>query len=258
MKNSENSIIKSKKGQVTLFIIIAILLVVVILGALFLYGEKESYKPKEVGPEQFIKNCAKSVVEDKIQVLLDNGSRLNPTHFVTYKGQIYNYLCYQADYYSSCYNLYPDLEGVTEKELEESTKTEVENCFRAITEEYQDRGFTVRADGKEYGIDILPGNIKLTIRFDFEISDGETSLSFDNFDTRIASPFYDLIKVAREIVNAESRFCYFEYGGYMLLYPQFDIKRISYDTSRLYWIKDRRSGNEFKFAVRSCAGKSGI
>jgi len=69
---------------------------------------------------------------------------------------------------------------------------------------------------------------------------------------------FDLVRVARVIVNSESQFCHFEYNGYMLLYPEYDIRRIDYQDSKIYRVIDRRTGSEFKFAVRSCAFAPGI
>jgi len=89
------------------------------------------------------------------------------------------------------------------------------------------------------------------------VKDG-TVQNFENFDTSILSSIYDLVRVARDVVNSESQYCHFEYNGYMLLYPKYDIRRIDYDDSKIYRVIDRKSGEEFKFATRSCAMPPGI
>ena len=90
-----------------------------------------------------------------------------------------------------------------------------------------------------------------------KISKGEGAQSFSNFDSFVLSPLDGLIDVAYEIVNQEAQYCHFDYNGFMLLYPEYDIDRIEYDYSRIYIITDRRSGKVFRFAVRSCAWKHG-
>jgi len=67
-----------------------------------------------------------------------------------------------------------------------------------------------------------------------------------------------LVRIARDVVNSESQYCNFEYNGYMLLYPKYDIRRIDYSDSKIYRLIDRLSGDEFRFAVRSCAFAPGI
>jgi hypothetical protein len=39
----------------------------------------------------------------------------------------------------------------------------------------------------------------------------------------------------------------------MLLFPEFNIRRIDFDGSKIYHVVDRSSGDTIKFAVRSCA-----
>ena len=59
-------------------------------------------------------------------------------------------------------------------------------------------------------------------------------------------------------MNSEAQYCHFEYNGYMLLYPKYYIMRVDYDGSKVYRVIDRRSEEEFRFAVRSCAFAPGI
>jgi len=91
-----------------------------------------------------------------------------------------------------------------------------------------------------------------------DVSRDGASQSFEDFETRLISPIYDLVQIARDVVNSESQFCHFEYNGYMLLYPKYDIRRIDYSDSKIYRLIDRASGAELRFAVRSCAFAPGI
>ena len=116
------------------------------------------------------------------------------------------------------------------------------NSFQELNKSYADR------------ID----QVRINLDRDVEISDEAGARTFDDFGLEVRSPIYDLVRVSREIVNSESQFCYFEYNGYMLLYPQYEIRRIDYSDSKIYRLIDRASGSEFRFAVRSCAFAPGI
>jgi len=72
------------------------------------------------------------------------------------------------------------------------------------------------------------------------------------------SSLYDLVETSANIVNGESQFCNFEYVGYMILYPRFDIRKVDFEKSKIYWVMNRETGEEFRFAVRSCAFPPGI
>ena len=247
-----------KRGQVTIFIIIAILIVAGILVAMWLLGRSDVDAPGEMSPTEFVQSCARGVVEDSVEKILANGGEVVPTQSIMYQGEAYNYLCYQGDYYFGCYNIHPMLEEQVEAEIDRDTRDEVLRCFGRLEEDYISKGYNFDGGNGSYSLDLLPGEVRLNLKMDVEISRDGTAQSFRDFDTRVSSPIYDLVRVAREIVNSESQFCHFEYNGYMLLYPKFNIQRWDYVDSKLYRVIDRATGDEFKFAVRSCAYPPGI
>ena len=62
-----------------------------------------------------------------------------------------------------------------------------------------------------------------------------------------------------EISNQEAKYCYFEYVGYMLLYPKMDIEKFAMsDSTKIYTLKDKKSDKEMNIAIRSCAIPPGI
>ena len=251
--------VRSRKGQVTIFIIIGIVVVVAILSLVFLMGQDgDGVKPSDLEPRDIVVGCVRDVVEESIDKMLRNGGEVLASQAISYDGREWNYLCYQADYYQGCYNLHPMLEMQIEKEIVKDTSIEVQSCFNAMREDFEDRGFDVSGGGTDYSIDLLPGYIEVNLMKDIEVSGLGGVQSFDDFGVEVMSPIYDLVRVTREIVNSESQFCNFEYNGYMLLYPEYDIRRIDYSDSKIYRVIDRRTGAEFKFAVRSCAFAPGI
>jgi hypothetical protein len=250
----------NRKGQVTIFIILAILIVVGILLFMFLSkSDPEVIPPTDLGPRASVISCVKDIVDDSIAKIMEGGGEILPSQAIMYDGGEWNYLCYQADYYQGCYNIHPMLELQIEKEIEADTSVAVQTCFNLMKGEFEGRGFGVTLEpGKEYSIDLLPGFVRINLDKGVEILEGERAQSFDDFGLETQSPIYDLVRVSREIVNSESQFCYFEYNGYMLLYPEYDIRRIDYRDSKIYRVIDRWTGAEFKFAVRSCAFSPGL
>jgi len=150
------------------------------------------------------------------------------------------------------------LEFLIEDEIREDTKDEVQVCFDSMREDFENKGFDVSGGATTYSIDLLPGNVEIKLEKKIDLVRGDSSQNFEDFDTKILSPIYELTRIAREIVNSESQYCNFEYNGYMLLYPDYDIRRIDYRDSKIYRLIDRPTGAEFKFAVRSCAFAPGI
>ena len=246
------------RGQVTIFIILAIIIVVGVIGAIFFMSGNEINAPANVDPKQTVQKCVRDAVEKSVWKMLANGGQRFPSQTMMYQGSEYNYLCYQADFYQGCYNIHPMLEYLIESEIREDTKVTVQDCFDSMREDFERKGFDVSGGSANYSIDLLPGGVEINLKKKINLVHGESSQNFEDFDTRILSPIYELVRIARDIVNSESQYCHFEYNGYMLLYPKYDIKRIDYRDSKIYRLTDRRSGMEFRFAVRSCAFAPGI
>lgn len=247
-----------KKGQVTIFIVVGVIIIVGILIGLFFLGDMNISSTVSDDPRVFIKSCVEDSVEESLNKMLNNGGEILPSLAISYQGKEWNYLCHSADYYLGCYNLHPMLESQIENQIIMDTSEDIKNCFDSMREEFEDRGYDVSGGATEYSIDLLPGYVDIKLNKQISVSNKESALEFDDFGFEIISSIYDLVEIARLVSNDESQFCNFEYNGYMLLYPQFDIRRIDYRDSKLYRIKDRNTKEEFRMAIRSCAMPPGI
>ena len=251
----------SKRGQVTIFIIIALLIVAAIIAVLLFFGRVKVEAPDKVETEGFIEKCVRDSVEPSIKKVLAGGGRIEPELFIMYQGEIYNYLCYQKNFYLPCINTHPRLKAIVEAEIKKDIISEVEQCFVDLKEDLEAKGFSISESvltNENWDVELIPGGVKIDIEKRLDVVKGESSQTFEKFDVVVISPLYELVGIVRQIVNQEAEYCNFEYNGFMLLYPQYKIKRIDYDGSKIYKVIDRRSGKEFKFAVRSCAFPPGI
>jgi hypothetical protein len=248
----------NKHGQVTIFIIVGVVIVVGIIGMIIFIGRVDVETPASLGPQAFVDKCVRDSVEISVDKMLKNGGEISPEQSILYEGDEWNYLCYQGDYYLGCYNIHPMLELQIETEIVSDTSEDVQNCFNIMIEDFEDRGFDVSSGVSEYSVDLLPGHVKINLVKKIDVSKDGSAQSFGDFGTRLLSPIYRLVQIARDVVNSESQYCNFEYNGYMLLYPKYDIRRIDYSDSKIYRLIDRMSGAEFRFAIRSCAFAPGI
>jgi len=247
-----------KRGQVTIFIILGILIVAGVIAFAFFMRGGSVGPTTEVNPVSVVQSCVEDLVEDSVDLMLANGGEVLPSQAILYQSNEWNYLCYQADFYQGCYNFHPMLQAQVEEEITKNTLDGIENCFDIIRQDFEDQGFVVGAGDVDYSVDLMPGYVDVKLKKRINISDGNGAKVFDDFGFEVLSPIYELVHVARDIVNDESQFCNFEYNGYMLLYPQYDIRRVDYRDSKLYRVTDRRTGDEFRFAVRSCAFAPGV
>lgn len=256
-----------KRGQVTLFIILGIILVVgiVVTSVLLLKVEPKVDTPEALGPRGFIDKCVKSAIEDAVEKVSLGGGEISPDFTIRYKGANYTYLCYQSDNFKPCFNLHPILKAQVEQEIYDyvsaygdSNKDMIQSCFNTMREDFENRGYDVTGSAINYDLELLPGEIRVNIKKPMTISKGDTSQQFENFNTKVISPLYELVRISKEIVNAEAQICYFEYSGYMVLYPQYNIKLDVVEDSKIYRVSDRGSITEFKFAVSGCKLPAGF
>jgi len=91
------------------------------------------------------------------------------------------------------------------------------------------------------------------------LAKNEQSQTFNEYNIEVMNPLYDLSKVAIEIASQEAKYCYFEYVGYMILYPRFSIEKFAFsDSTKIYTIKDKYTNKEMNIAIRGCAIPPGI
>jgi len=251
---------REKRGQVTLFIIIAIILV----GAIFLYFALSGRLERvlvgvEINPQEYVEKCTKDASEQAINILLPQGGYIEPENYKLFEDSKASYLCYNKGYYYSCINQEPMYIERVEQEIKNYIEPRVKDCFYALEQEYKDRNYAVESGEESISVNLNPKQVGVEIKKKFDISKGEEARSFDEFKVRFNSPVYDLAIIAIEIVNQEARFCNFEYLGYSLLYPSYNIERTDVDGgTRIYSVEEKISGKKLIFAVRSCAMPAGL
>ena len=249
-----------KRGQVTLFIILGIILVagIIATSVLLLNVEPETNTPEILGPRAFIDKCVRDAVEVSVEKIILGGGEIEPSLTIMHNSTNYTYLCHHPDLYKTCYNLHPTLESDIEKVIKSDTNNAVSECFNAMREDFENRGYDVIGNDTYYSISILSGEIKINLEKSITISKDDTSQNFNSFNTKIIHPLHEILRTVHRITTSESQHCYFDATGHMLLYPQEKIRIINYQSSKLYRIINRKTNIEFKFAVRGCVRPAGL
>lgn len=247
----------NRKGQVAVWVIIAIFLVASI--SLFFFIERRVSVPTEVvagemNPKQFIDKCVRKYANEAVDIMLPQGGFINPGHSKLYKNTNVGYLCYNSGNYNPCINEHSVLINEIKEEIKNYINPRVEQCFNDYKREIERRNSIVKFSEMSLDVEIVPGRIFVNIERNATISINEQSYSYNTFNIEIINPIYNLARVAMEIASQEAKYCYFEYVGYMILYPEFKISRdVMSDSTEIYAIKDKKSEKELNIAIRSCA-----
>ena len=242
-----------------MWVIVAIFLVAAFI-LLFLFN-----KPKMLttggttDPQGVIESCVRSGVLEAEGKMLPQGGFANPTNFKNYQHTHVAYLCQNIGYFSPCIQQHPMLLSDIQREIENYTSGKIEQCFQTVSEDLKRKNYEVTMDPMQFNISLSPGVILVDIQRKMVVSKSGTTQAFDSFAVNVQSPMYDLSRVAMDIASQEAKYCYFEYVGYMILYPRFDIRKFTMsDSTRIYTLKDRYSNKVMNVAIRGCAIPPGI
>ncbi len=245
-----------KRGQMTIWIIVAIVIVAIII--LFLLFRGEVIPTDDAGiredPRDFIDDCVRSNVNDAVDKMLPQGGFISPKHTKLYNNINVAYLCHNRGNYYPCVNEHPMLLNEIIDEIKKDIEPKVEQCFIDYKIEMGKQNVDVEMEQMKLDVELAPERINVEIKRKVTITKKEESYSLNDFNIEIINPAYDLARVAMEIVNQEAEYCYFEFVGYMILYPKFKIGVYTMsDSTKIYSIEDKKSKKKMNIAIRSCA-----
>jgi len=245
---------KPKKAQVTIFVILALILVVAIILLFLLINQPDIEVIDIENPQAYIESCTRDAVEEAIDIISSQGGDIIPQGSVMYMDNNLAYLCYNANYYEPCINQRPMLIEHIEGEIDSYIWSKVDNCFNFLKAELEKKNYDISMGEMVLTTKLQSKQVVVDIARDFKMSKNDETQKFKNFRMNLVHSLYDLVKVAVEIVNQEARYCNFDILGFMIFYPEYDLDKFrTGDSDVIYTIRERGSRNQFIFAVRSCA-----
>ena len=250
----------NKKGQIAIFVIVAILIVAA-FAFLFLIDKKPRVTRGQEfdNPESYIDNCVKERANEVIDEMFLGGGFIGANDTVLYKGNKITYLCKNVNYYQPCITQYPRYVFDLQEELEHEVADDVAQCFAALEQELTRRNYAINGGDISISAEVKPSVNRITVNRVFSMSKGDITRSFDKFDIFIAKPLYELGFVANEIVAQEARWCHFSNDGFMALYNDYDIRLdVLGDSTKIYSVKYKDTGDVLKMAVRGCVIPAGF
>lgn len=250
---------KKRKGQVTIFIVIAL---IIVLFAILIY----MFYPKisttlgfsEENPREFIETCMKEEIGNNINIISSQGGSLNPNHYMMYDNEKIGYLCYTNEYYKTCIMQQPMLIEHIESEIQQGINQKTKECFDSLKETYEKRGYQVSLTRKNTTIELLPKRVQVTFEYPLTLTKGQEQTKYNNIIISINNNLYELAGIAKSILNWEARYGDAETTTYMNYYPNIKVeKKKQNDGSTIYLITERDTQNKFNFASRSVAWPPG-
>ena len=239
---------QNKRGQVTIFIILAILIVGGILTYIF-YVQPTYLNPNAANLK--IENCVSDVFKDAINQLAKNAGFVEPGFSYQYKGENITYLCYTNDDYKTCTVQAPFPEKLFQDNLAKLTKDQIEFCYTDSLSDLRNKGYDVSDKVPNFSIELQPGKIVTSFEGGITITK-DSSQTLGELKIETPSTIYDLLMIATSILQQEVQFGDSDVTYIMQLYPNYIIDKLKQgDETTVYIITDKTSQVKYQFASRS-------
>lgn len=254
-KGLRRGILQSKTGQVTIFVIIALILVVVI-ALIFVLIPKEgiNIKPSE-NPKGYIDNCVSNAVEEAIEKILPTGGYLNVENGLNYNNQEVAYLCYIEEERKICINQEPMLIDKMESEIYNYIKPQITNCFNSLKSELE--GY--QEIDSDFIVDIRPNAVIVLINKKITYIQRDSTNEINGFDSSVESSLFDIARITNQIINEEvncdcgNEICNADVVKLSGQNQDFELEKfVTGKNEEVYTIKNRKLKEEFVFAIRNC------
>jgi len=243
-----------KRGQVTIFIIIAIIIIVIGVLIYAFYPQIQSLiKPGSKNPAAFMQTCLEDEIEEIVEVLSLQGGSVNPEHFYLYQDHKLEYLCYTNENYRTCVVQQPMLKSHIESEIVSEISPVVDACFEDLKTSFEKSGYTVNIQSGEIISELLPEKIITTLTHELSLARGDTEI-YESFRIVLDNNLYKLISIANSIIDWEASYGDVDPSTYMSYYHGLKVEKLNQEEgSTVYILTDKDTKNKFQFASRSVA-----
>ena len=249
----------NRRGQITIFVILAILIVAVLI--VIFYPQIKKFTNPLSAIEVDVHSCLEKNIKTSLSEVLLHGGSVNPELYFNYENASLNYLCYTGEWYKTCVMQQPLLKQEIEKQINQQAQAKLVACINEVENKLKSRGYEVKTTGsKVVSIDIQPKKVVLTPNIEFSIQKGDVKQAYNSnqLKTEVSSDAYDLIMIASSIQNFEARYGDVTPESFMVIYPNIKVeKKKQSDGTKVYIITSRTSLEKLQFATRSLAWPPG-
>jgi len=236
------------RGQVAVFVIIAILIVAVVLIIFAFPRIKPFFTGQEFTPQSYLRSCIEPSVKEGMDLLARQGGYANPE----------GYLCYTSQYYDTCVVQDAMVKNRIEQELNKIIEPRARECAANLKTEYEKRGYSVSQNTISSKTTIDPGKINVEFKMPILVSKGEESNSYQGFTIGIPSQMYDILFISMSIIDYESTYGDSETTLYLQYYPDLKIEKTKLsEGSKVYIVSNVITKEYFQFASRSLSWPPG-
>ena len=211
----------NKKGQVSVFVIIGVILVILV--ALWFVGTKEfgllvpsvKFLGDKIQPlEKNIKDCVEKSVP-YVETIIKQGGDTNPNRYVTYQNRKVKYLCYNIKNNDKCINMMLPFDVVLEN-INNKLDNDIKNCINKDLFK-STLAYDVQIKGEPKTKTTVEGDkLKVSVNYNVKLIKGEITQPLDKVEKIIDLPLKGLYDTTLDVVNEWAGNGFFDQLLYML------------------------------------------
>jgi hypothetical protein len=240
-----------KRGQLTLFVMIAIVIVAGIF--VWFFWVQPTYFGMQTRGLRF-DNCVNDALLEEVKALALVGGEYEPLSYYLYQNEKIPYFCYTNVPYKTCVVQQPLVKQYFEKQLKEALDSKINLCYENSVDQLKDLGYNVTTGKIDFNITIIPNRINVEI-FAPTTVEGQR---FTEYRMNLNSPIYDILMIVTSLLQYEAGYGDAPISELMFYYPDFIVDKFKQsDSSTIYIVQDKVDGIKFQFASRSLIWPAG-
>ncbi len=259
-----------KRGQVTTFIIVGIVLLLALAFVFFARNTIIEGISGKANVQNYLRSvmdniktetgkCLEKEARSSINILGKNGGYFDPKAYVEYYGEKISFLCANIPDDKRCLN---NMLSKTQMEgrMKEYLMPRIKKCTNlaqfepsSISSQVSDYKLIYNPDDVDLQVTINRKNVLLNLTMPVTIERAEVKFSQNSFFKGVSVPLGDMVYVTNDILNAESSIGDFSTLSYDLFsLNKYEIRRSVMPFKpyhKIYTIKENGYDYEFRFAV---------
>mgnify|MGYP001565635269 FL=1 len=245
----------NKRGQVTVFVIVGV--VILILAVLIWYLRSTN---NVVVPNFFIgddariqsietnlKDCVEKAVKPTVLLAAKQGGNLDPINYRNYKGDKVSYFCLNIPGKEQCLNIMPPVRIIEEK-LKNNIAIQIDNCVD------RDLLGTDVKGSKNIKVDVAMRRDSVVVDTNYDVTfvNNNVEMPLGKVTTVVSDiPFVELYDVVHDVVNAQAIDGDFEQLFYMLgKRGKIEIQVDRPYPDKVFIVNKKDSDFKFQFAIQ--------
>ena len=186
----------NKRGQMTIFIIIGLLVLFLAVFGLYLLGQQETTDvqvPTEAQPVKlYIDECLNTIANNGIELIASQGGYLDKKNGKEFDEGVIAYG------YANSEDVLVTINDM-ESEIEVYINSALPECIDFKL--FEDQGYNFSTEEITSKADILTDKVIIDVRYPIEFSKGTAKYSLERFSTDINQPLGDMHSLAQQIVE---------------------------------------------------------